>query len=148
MVTSPGRKEEMQLAVTAKQIYVNLPVKDLQRSIDFFTSLGFEFNQEMTDDNATCMIVGDNIFVMLLAEPFFKTFTKKELTDATRNTEVIMAISADSREEVDEMVQKALEAGGTASNDKMDNEYMYGWSFQDVDGHLWEVMYMEQSEST
>lgn len=122
-----------------------MPVKDLEKSKGFFNSLGFEFHPEMTDEKGACMIAGENIFVMLLTEPFFKTFTKKELTDATSNTEVITAISADSREAVDEMVNKALAAGGKASNDKMDDEYMYGWSFQDLDGHLWEVMYMEQS---
>lgn len=131
----------------AEMIFVNLAVEDLQRSIDFFTQLGFEFNQEMTDENATCMIVGDNIYVMLLVKPFFKTFTRKELADPATSTEVILAISADSREGVDALVQQALAAGGTASNDKMDNEYMYGWSFQDPDGHLWEVMYMEQGVS-
>lgn len=132
------------MALQAKMIFVNLAVKDLQRSIDFFTQLGFEFNTEMTDDNATCLIVGENIYVMLLVEPFFKTFTKKSLADPTASTEVIVAISADSRESVDDLVNKALEAGGSASNDKMDNEYMYGWSFQDPDGHLWEVIYMEE----
>lgn len=133
------------MGLQVKEIYVNLPVKDLEKSKGFFSSLGFEFHPEMTDEKGACMIAGENIFVMLLTEPFFKTFTKKELTDATSNTEVITAISADSREEVDEMVNKALAAGGKASNDKMDNEYMYGWSFQDLDGHLWEVMYMDQS---
>ena len=132
------------MALQAKMIFVNLAVKDLQRSIDFCTQLGFEFNTEMTDDNATCLIVGENIYVMLLVEPFFKTFTQKSLVDPTASTEVIVAISADSREGVDDLVNKALEAGGSASNDKMDNEYMYGWSFQDPDGHLWEVIYMEE----
>jgi predicted lactoylglutathione lyase len=132
------------MALHAKMIFVNLAVKDLQRSIDFCTQLGFEFNTEMTDDNATCLIVGENIYVMLLVEPFFKTFTQKSLVDPTASTEVIVAISADSREGVDDLVNKALEAGGSASNDKMDNEYMYGWSFQDPDGHLWEVIYMEE----
>lgn len=132
------------MALQAKMIFVNLAVKDLQRSIDFFTQLGFEFNTEMTDDNATCLIVSENIYVMLLVEPFFKTFTQKSLADPTASTEVIVAISADSREGVDDLVNKALEAGGSASNDKMDNEYMYGWSFQDPDGHLWEVIYMEE----
>lgn len=133
------------MGLQVKEIYVNLPVKDLEKSKGFFNSLGFEFHPEMMDEKGACMIAGENIFVMLLTEPFFKTFTKKELTDATSNTEVITAISADSREAVDEMVNKALAAGGKASNDKMDDEYMYGWSFQDLDGHLWEVMYMEQS---
>lgn len=133
------------MGLQVKEIYVNLPVKDLEKSKGFFNSLGFEFHPEMTDEKGACMIAGENIFVMLLTEPFFKTFTKKELTDTTSDTEVITAISADSREAVDEMVNKALAAGGKASNDKMDDEYMYGWSFQDLDGHLWEVMYMEQS---
>lgn len=133
------------MALQAKMIFVNVAVKDLQRSIDFFTHLGFGFDGQMTDEKATCMIVGENIYVMLLTEPFFETFTKKPLADAAASTEVIIAISADSRESVDELVQKALEAGGSASNDKMDNEYMYGWSFQDVDGHLWEVMFMPES---
>ncbi|TWT04683.1 VOC family protein [Planomicrobium sp. CPCC 101079] len=133
------------MALQAKEIYVNLPVKDLDKSVDFFTQLGFDFHPEMTDENATCMIVGENIFVMLLTEPFFKTFTKKELADSTKNTEVILAISADSRQSVNDIVNKALEAGGTASNDPMDNEYMYAWSFQDLDGHLWEVMAMPEN---
>ena len=133
------------MALKAKMIFVNLAVKDLQKSIDFFTQLGFEFNAEMTDEKGTCMIVGENIFVMLLTEDFFKKFTKKELADPTKNSEVIVAISADSKESVDDLVGKALAAGGSASNDKMDDEYMYGWSFQDPDGHLWEVIYMEES---
>lgn len=133
------------MALQAKEIYVNVPVKDLDKSVEFFTKLGFEFHPEMTDEKATCMIVSDTIFVMLLTEPFFKTFTKKELTDATKNTEVILAISVESRQAVNDLVNKALEAGGTASNDPMDEEYMYAWSFQDVDGHLWEVMAMSEN---
>ncbi|MDQ0427236.1 putative lactoylglutathione lyase [Planomicrobium stackebrandtii] len=133
------------MTLKAKEIYVNLPVKDLDKSVEFFTNLGFEFHPEMMDENATCMIVGENIFVMLLIEPFFKTFTKKELADSTKNTEVIVALSADSRQSVDDIVNKALEAGGKASNDVMDDEYMYAWSFQDLDGHLWEVIAMSES---
>lgn len=133
------------MALKAKMVFVNLAVKDLQKSVDFFTQIGFEFNAEMTDENGTCMIVGENIFVMLLTEDFFKKFTKKELADPTKNSEVIVAISADSKESVDDLVGKALAAGGLASNDKMDDEYMYGWSFQDPDGHLWEVIYMVEN---
>ncbi|WP_142829687.1 VOC family protein [Planococcus soli] len=133
------------MTLKAKEIYVNLPVKNLDKSVEFFTKLGFEFHPEMTDENATCMIVGENIFVMLLIEPFFKTFTKKELADSTKNTEVIVALSADNRQSVDDIVNKALKAGGTASNDVMDDEYMYAWSFQDLDGHLWEVIAMSES---
>lgn len=133
------------MALQAKEIYVNVPVKDLDKSVEFFTKLGFEFHPEMTDEKATCMIVSDTIFVMLLTEPFFKTFTKKELTDATKNTEVILAISVESRQAVNDLVNKALEAGGSASNDPMDEEFMYAWSFQDLDGHLWEVIAMSES---
>lgn len=129
----------------ATQIFVNLPVKDLNKSIDFFTKLGFTFNPHFTDENATCMIIGDNIFAMLLVEKFFKTFTKKEIADAGKSTEVILALSVDSRENVDDMVQKAIAAGGSAPNDKQDHGWMYGHGFQDVDGHLWEVLYMEES---
>jgi uncharacterized protein len=127
----------------ATQIFVNLPVKDLQQSITFFTELGFTFNPQFTDEKATCMIVGEHIFVMLLVEEFFQTFTKKEIADARKSTEVILALSADSREKVDQMVNKALEAGGTKSNEPQDHGWMYGWSFQDLDGHLWEVVYMD-----
>ncbi|WP_281248608.1 VOC family protein [Domibacillus antri] len=131
----------------ADQIFVNLPVKDLQKSMAFFKEIGFEFNAQFTDENAACLVVSDHIFVMLLVEAFFQTFTKKELVDAAKSTEVILALSAESREQVDDIVNKALEAGGKASNDPMDHGFMYGWSFQDIDGHLWEVMYMEPGMS-
>jgi len=129
----------------ATQIFVNLPVKDLNKSIAFFTKLGFSFNPQFTDENATCMIISDNSFVMLLVEPFFRTFTKKELVDATKSTELIICLSADSRQQVDEMVSKAIAAGGSASNEKQDQSFMYSHSFQDPDGHLWEVLYMDMS---
>ncbi|WGW12108.1 VOC family protein [Saxibacter everestensis] len=129
----------------ATQIFVNLPVKDLNRSVDFFTQLGFSFHEQMTDENATCMVVTEDIYVMLLVEDFFKTFTKKDVADASTSTEAIVALSVESREEVDEMVTKALAAGGAPSNDPMDEGFMYAWSFQDPDGHLWEVMYMDSS---
>ncbi len=129
----------------ATQIFVNLPVKDLNRSVTFFTKLGYTFNAQFTDENATCMIVGENIFVMLLVEKFFKTFTKKEIADATKSAEVIIALSAESREKVDELVNKAIAAGATTPNNKQDQGFMYGWGFQDLDGHLWETMYMDPS---
>ncbi|WP_289135966.1 VOC family protein [uncultured Brevibacillus sp.] len=132
------------MGVTADKIFVNLPVKDLQASIEFFAKIGFEFNPQFTDDNATCMVINDHIFVMLLVEGFFKTFTKKEIADATKSTEVIVALSADSREQVDEIVNKALAAGGTTPNEPTDHGFMYGRSFQDLDGHLWELIYMEE----
>ena len=129
----------------ATKIFVNLPVKDLNRSVEFFTKLGFKFNPQFTDENATCMIVGEDIFVMLLVEKFFKTFTKKEISDATKSNEVILALSADSREKVDEMINKVIKAGGVEPNEPQDHGWMYGRSFQDIDGHLWEVFYMDSS---
>ena len=104
----------------ATQIFVNLPVKDLPRSVAFFTRLGFTFNPRFTDHNATCMIVGENIFVMLLVESFFKTFTKKALCDATRSTEVLVCLSCESRAEVDALVKKALAAGGASPRPPQD----------------------------
>jgi uncharacterized protein len=135
----------MKMGHQANQIFVNLPVKDLNKSIAFFTELGFDFNAQFTDDKATCMVINDNIFVMLLVESFFKTFIKKDIADASATTEVILALSAKSRGEVDELVHKALAAGGTASNDPIDHGFMYSWSFQDIDGHLWELVYMDES---
>ncbi|BBH24871.1 glyoxalase [Paenibacillus baekrokdamisoli] len=133
------------MALQAKRIFVNLPVKDLNKSIDFFTKVGFEFNPQFTDESTTCMIVGENIYVMLLVENRFKTFVKKEIADTTTTTEVIVALSASSKEEVDEIVNKALAAGGKPFNDPIDHGFMYGWSFEDIDGHLWEFIYMDES---
>ena len=125
------------------QIYVNLPVKDLKKSVDFFTKLGYSFNPQFTDENATCMIVGENIFVMLLVESFFKTFTKKSLCDAAKSTEVLVCLSADSRARVNELVAIAVAAGGTTPMESKDHGFMYQHGFQDLDGHLWELVYME-----
>ncbi|CAM4208699.1 VOC family protein [Paenibacillus alkaliterrae] len=133
------------MGVQAEKIFVNLPVKDLKKSVDFFTLVGFEFNAQFTDENATCMIISENIFAMLLVEDYFKTFTKKDIVDATKSTEVIVALSTDSREKVDELVNKALTAGGKPSKEPIDHGFMYGWSFQDIDGHLWELFYMDES---
>jgi uncharacterized protein len=127
------------------KIFVNLSVKDLNRSVDFFTKLGFNFNPQFTDENATCMIIGEDIFVMLLVEKFFKSFTKKEICDTSKNTEAILALSVESKEKVDQMMGKALEAGGSEPREKQDHGWMYGRSFEDVDGHLWEVFFMEGS---
>lgn len=126
------------------QIFVNLPVKDLSRTVQFFKKLGFAFNAQFTDENATCMIINDNIFVMLLVEKFFKSFTKKEICDTTKDTEVIIALSTDSREKVDEMMQNVFEAGGKESREPQDHGWMYGRSFQDINGHLWEIIYMDE----
>lgn len=127
------------------KIFVNLPVKDLNNTIDFFTKLGFKFNPQFTDENATCMIVGEDIFVMLLVEKFFKTFTKKEICDTSKDTEVIVALSVESREKVDQMINKAVESGGKESREPQDHGWMYGRSFEDIDKHLWEIIYMDES---
>jgi len=129
----------------ATKIFVNLPVKDLNKSVEFFTKLGFSFNAQFTNEDATCMVISEDIYVMLLVEPFFRTFTKKEIADTSRTTEVITCLSADSRAQVDELVDKAFAAGATESNFTTDQGFMYGRSFQDIDGHLWEVMYMDMT---
>ncbi len=133
------------VAVRAKQIFVNLPVKDLKKSIEFFTKVGFEFNANFTDESTTCMIIGDNIYAMLLVEERFQSFINKEISNAANTAEVIVALSVDSREEVDTIVQAALDAGAKPYNDPQDHGFMYGWSFQDPDDHLWEVTYMDLS---
>lgn len=129
----------------AKQIFVNLPVKDLDRSVAFFTALGFTFNPMFTDQNATCMIVSDDIFVMLLVEPFFKSFTPKPVCDAHAQTEVIVCLGVASRAEVEDLVAKALAAGGTTPNPAKDYGFMYQHGFADPDGHLWELAYMDMN---
>ncbi|MBK5279003.1 MAG: VOC family protein [Bacteroidia bacterium] len=129
----------------AKQIFINLPVKDIGKSMTFFSSLGFYFNPQFTDDKAACMIIGENIFAMLLIEPFFKTFTKKEIVDAHKSTEVLIALDAASREEVKEMVKKAVEAGGSSYMDPQDHGWMYQHCFADLDGHQWEILYMDEN---
>ena len=129
----------------ATKIFVNLPVQDLNRTVEFFTKLGFSFNPQFTDENATCMVIGEDIFVMLLIEKFFKSFTKKEICDATKDAEVIVALSAESRENVDQMINRVIQAGGRESREPQDHGWMYGRGFQDIDGHLWEVIYMDVS---
>lgn len=129
----------------SRKIFVNLPVKDLDRAVTFFTALGFRFNPQFTDENATCMIVSDTIYVMLLREEYFRTFTPKEVCDSTRHTEVLVALSSESREAVDEMVRKAVAAGGSTYADPQDHGFMYQHGFQDPDGHIWELVWMDPS---
>lgn len=129
----------------ATKIFVNLPVKNLDRSVEFFTKLGFSFNAQFTDETATCMVVSEDIFVMLLTEAKFKEFTPNPICDATKSTEVLVCLSSESRSEVDEMVNKAVAAGGTTYKEPQDYGFMYCHSFQDLDGHIWETMFMESS---
>ncbi|SDD91325.1 hypothetical protein SAMN05428987_6373 [Paenibacillus sp. CF095] len=133
------------VAIRAKQIFVNLPVQDLKKSVEFFTKVGFEFDANFTDESATCMIIGENIYAMLLVEERFQSFISKKISNAADTTEVIVALSVDSREQVDSIVQAALDAGAKPSNEPQDHGFMYGWSFQDLDDHLWEVSYMDLS---
>ncbi|MFE0506719.1 VOC family protein [Peribacillus butanolivorans] len=133
------------MGVQAEKIFVNLPVKDLNASIEFFTKVGFDFNEQMTNENATCVVISESIYVMLLVEDYFKTFTKREIPDSAKSTEAIVALSVKSKGEVDEIVNKALDAGGKPFNEAIDHGFMYGWSFQDIDGHLWEIFYMDES---
>ncbi|WP_347050507.1 VOC family protein [Flavobacterium olei] len=127
------------------KIFLNIAVKDLNRSIAFFTELGFSFNEKFTNDKGTCMIVGENINVMLLVEEFYQTFTKKQICDTKTTSEVLIAISVDSREQVDEIMQKAVKAGGTDYNQANDYGWMYQKTFLDIDGHHWEVFYMDEN---
>lgn len=129
----------------ATKIFVNLPVNDLKKSIDFFTKLGFSFNPQFTDEKATCMIISESIFAMLLTKPFFQTFTKKEIVDAKKSTEVLIALDAESKEKVEEMVKLAVAAGGSIYMPAQDHGWMYQHSFADLDGHQWEILYMDES---
>ena len=126
-----------------RKMFVNLAVRDLKKSTQFFSALGFTFNPKFTDDKAACMIVNDQAFVMLLTEPFFKTFTKREVCDTKRATEGLFALTCESREEVHELVKQAVAAGGSHAVEPQDHGFMYGWSFYDPDGHHWEVFWMD-----
>jgi uncharacterized protein len=129
----------------AQMIFLNLPVKDLDRSVDFFTSVGYTFNPQFTNERATCMVISDTIYVMLLTEPFFKGFITKEIADTSKNVECITCLSANSREEVDAIVAKAVAAGATTPIPPQDHGFMYGHGFTDLDGHIWEYSYMDMS---
>ncbi|WP_133646381.1 VOC family protein [Paraburkholderia flava] len=126
-----------------RQIYVNLAVEDLPRSKAFFSHLGFEFEPKFTNDQAACMIVGENIFAMLLVKPFFQSFSSKALCDPRKSVETLVCLSCDSREQVDRLVVKALAAGGTAPREQQDYGFMYQHGFEDVDGHMWELVYLD-----
>jgi predicted lactoylglutathione lyase len=128
--------------MASRLIFVNVPVRDLEASRAFFAALGFEFDEKFSDDSGACMVVSEQAYVMLLVEPRFADFTPKPVADARERTEAILAVSAESREAVDAFADAALAAGGTRAREPMDYGFMYGRSFHDLDGHLWEVMWM------
>jgi uncharacterized protein len=127
------------------KIFVNIPVKDLNRSKNFFSQLGYRFNRQFTDEKAACMVISDDIYVMLLTNEFFKTFIKNDICDTTKCNEAILSLSSDSREKVDELVTRAIKAGGKGPTDTQDHGSMYQSGFKDLDGHLWEVIWMDPS---
>ena len=129
----------------SKQIFVNLPVRDLEKSKAFFSSIGYSFNAQFTDEKAACIVVSNEIYVMLLTEPFFKTFISKEVADATKTAEVIVSFSVDSKQQVDEVITKARNAGATTPRSAQDYGFMYQHGFQDPDGHLWDFVWMDPS---
>ncbi|HSX97253.1 MAG TPA: VOC family protein [Streptomyces sp.] len=126
-----------------QMIFINLPVNDLDASKKFFTELGYALNPQFSDENAASVVISDTIVAMLLTKPFYSSFTKKEIADATRTSEVMLCLSAESRAKVDELVEKAVAAGGTASEKIQEMDFMYGRAFDDLDGHTWEVVWMD-----
>jgi uncharacterized protein len=128
-----------------RKLFVNIPVRDLQRSIDFFEALDFTFNKQFTDATATCMLVGEDAYFMLLTPDKFKNFSRRPVGDARKETNALFTISVNSRDEVDAIVKKALAAGGSRAAEPQDHGFMYGWSFYDLDGHHWEVFWMDPS---
>ncbi len=143
--TAPTIRNSGTTPTTPHKLFVNIPVSDLQRSIDFFEALGFSFNPQFTDATGTCMLVGEDAYFMLLNRERFTGFSKRPIGDARRETNALFAFSVNSRAEVDEMVNKALAAGGSHAVDPQDHGFMYGWSFYDLDGHHWEVFWMDPS---
>ena len=141
--TAPTIRNAGTRPISPRKLFVNIPVGDLQRSIDFFESLGFTFNTQFTDATATCMLVGEDAYFMLLTREKFRDFSKRPTADATRTTNALYAFSVDSRAEVDEIVDKALAAGGARALDTQDHGFMYQSSFFDLDGHHWEVFWMD-----
>lgn len=125
------------------KVFLNLPVKDLNKSKEFFAKLGFTFNPQFTDQNAACMVISEDNYAMLLVESFFKTFTKKEIVDAMKSTEVLIALSAENKAKVDEILGKALAAGAKEPRAPQDHGFMYGRAFEDPDGHNWEIFWMD-----
>lgn len=130
----------------ATKIFVNLPVKDLPKSKEFFAKLGYAFNPQFSDDTAACMIISEDIYSMLLTESKFKAFAPKEVCDTTKSNETLIALSCESRQHVEELVEKAFAAGGTNYAEPKDYGFMYQHGYQDLDGHVWELVYMDPSQ--
>lgn len=129
------------------KIFINLPVKDLQKAMAFYTTIGFTINPQFTDETAACMAFSEEIFVMLLTHKKFKEFTPKQISDATTSTEVLNCLSAESKEAVIAMVDKALNAGASKGGEPLDYGFMYSKSFNDLDGHIWEILWMDESKA-
>ena len=125
------------------KIFVNLPVKNLDRSKEFFGKLGYSFNAKFTDETAACMVISDDIYAMLLTEAKFKEFTRKPIADATKTTEVLVCLSTDSKAKVNEVVDAAVKAGASEAREPIDYGFMFGRSFNDLDGHIWEIIWMD-----
>jgi uncharacterized protein len=128
-----------------RQIFVNLPIKDMARSQAFFRALGYEFDAHFTNEQGAALVLGENLYAMLLVEDFFKGFTGKPIADATQSTEVLICLSCESRAQVDAQVAKALAAGGSAPRPPQDRGFMYAHGFEDLDGHIWELVFMDTS---
>ncbi|MEU2975602.1 VOC family protein [Streptomyces hirsutus] len=131
--------------MTQQMIFVNLAANDLDASKKFFTALGYELDERFSDENTASVVIGDTVVVMLHTKQRYAEFTKKEIADSTRTSEVLLALSSESREKVDELVERALAAGGSVSGETQDQGFMYGRAFDDLDGHTWEVVWMDPS---
>jgi predicted lactoylglutathione lyase len=126
-----------------RKLFVNLAVGELNRSVEFFTKLGFSFDERFTDDTATCMLIGEDAYAMLLTKPRFAEFTNKQICDCTTHIEAMLGVSAESREAVDQVIDAALAAGGSPAGETQEHGFMYARSFHDPDGHHWEVIWMD-----
>jgi predicted lactoylglutathione lyase len=128
----------------ATKIFVNLPVKDLQRSMRFFKAMGFGFDPQLSDETAACMMISDDIFAMLLTEAKFREIARRPVADTSKMTEVLTCLSVESRTRVNQLVDRALTQGGREMREPEDHGYMFGRSFSDLDGHIWEIIFMDQ----
>jgi predicted lactoylglutathione lyase len=128
-----------------RKIFINLPVRDLNKTSTFFARMGYSFDPQFSDEKAKCMIISDDIYVMLLTEPFFKSFTGKDIPDTSKTSEVILSLNEESREAVDNFMEKCISAGGKDLTKPQEMDFMYTRSFEDPDGHLWEVFWMDMA---